>query len=267
MTCSTRVTLTTALTSPMRAPAISPLALSPAGGGKSSVPPFSSPSHTHGVSAEYSCEFESAGYLIAEAEAAAARRGLHGTNPPPGTLITSNNPKVSETSPLEPSALCIDPILISPRAVLPHILTLKNDPLIGRISCIVLLYAGDGLEYGCAKEQGLRVRAAGQGRRRCCRHSFPFPSRREHGGTRTRAAGGCPLPPATHPHHPRAPPPTTLVSVRPSSTNLHPSQRCCCHRCVGHQRRLQLSSRRRVRVLGQSHQGDLSSFWFILIVC
>ena len=98
VTCSTRVTLTTAIASPLRPPAISPLSLSPSGTGRSSampspVPPLSS--YGHHVSAEYSCEFESAGYLIAEAEAAAAGRGLHGANPPPGTLITSNNPKVS----------------------------------------------------------------------------------------------------------------------------------------------------------------------------
>ena len=134
MTCSTRVTLTTAKTmvpnSPMMshhlpprhphstsaiAPAVSPLSLSVSsspsggGGGKSSssscaTSPYSpySPyaggggaSSPYVVSPEYSCEFESAGYLIAEAEAAAAGRGLHGPNPPPGTLITSNNPKVN----------------------------------------------------------------------------------------------------------------------------------------------------------------------------
>ena len=75
VTCSTRVTATTALTSPVRS------------AGKGSAP-------SHLAEKNYSCEIESAGYLIAEAEAAAKGRGLHGAGPPPGVPLTANSPGV-----------------------------------------------------------------------------------------------------------------------------------------------------------------------------
>jgi endonuclease YncB( thermonuclease family) len=78
VTCSTRVTAATALVSPARS----------AANGKGA------PSHLS--ERNYSCEFESAGYLIAEAEAAAKGRGLHGSSPPPGLPVTANSPGVTD---------------------------------------------------------------------------------------------------------------------------------------------------------------------------